>query len=44
MGKYSSNVLNFFEFIKPWCEPPPGCKFIGYYRHEDDEVPTFVVI
>lgn len=35
---YESEIQQFFEFIKPWCENG----FIGYYRHEEDLEPTLV--
>jgi hypothetical protein len=35
---HDSDIEEFFDFIKPWCEG----EFIGYYRYEEDREPTLV--
>ncbi len=35
---YESEIEQFFEFVKPWCEG----EFIGYYRYEESREPTMV--
>jgi len=35
---YGSEIEQFFEWIKKWCEN----EFIGYYRYEEDREPTLV--